>query len=51
VQTGAAILDRATLIGFGVPAATADRLLSLMKRSGELAPPLPPRPPAVSPHH
>jgi hypothetical protein len=51
VQTGAAILDRAALIGFGVPPATAARLLALMKTSGELAPPVPPRPPAVSPHH
>jgi hypothetical protein len=51
VQTGAAILDRAALIGFGVPPATAARLLALMKSSGELAPPVPPRPPAVSPHH
>jgi hypothetical protein len=51
VQTGAAVLDRAALIGFGVPPATSARLLALMKTSGELAPPVPPRPPAASPHH
>ncbi|MBD5635993.1 MAG: hypothetical protein IAI49_16110 [Candidatus Eremiobacteraeota bacterium] len=41
VATGAAILDRPTLIGFGVQPAVVDRLLAQMKSQPELAPPKP----------
>jgi hypothetical protein len=51
VQTGAAVLDRSAIVGFGVPPATADRLLAAMRGAGpELAPPKPPAPPAVPRH-
>jgi len=39
-QTGLATLDRATMIGYGVPAPNAARLLARMHAVGDLAPPV-----------
>ncbi len=39
-ETGLATLDRAAIIGYGVPARNAGRLLAKMHAAGDLAPPV-----------
>jgi hypothetical protein len=41
IPTGATVLDRKAIAGFGVPQVVADRLILQMKRGPELAPPKP----------